>query len=211
VDGFYDGIQKLSEDEKSKIDFSFDPKQLKDAFDLDCTGGERSLNPLESAWLRPTLEINGIAGGYAGAGFKTVIPSKAIAKISGRLCPGQDPEKVGKSLGEHLVKNAPPGIRVNFDLHAGTGRGVISSPNSRIVESSKQAISKIMGKDCSIILDGASIPIAPNLRAAAGADISYIGYMLPDDYLHAPDEHFGVDRMELGLLTIYEILDNLSA
>lgn len=210
VEGFYDNIRELSEREKSHIDFSFDTNELKKAFDLDCTGGEKDLSPLESAWLRPTLEINGISGGYAGPGFKTVIPAKATAKISCRLCPGQNPREVGENIGKFIEEHTPKGIKANFNLHQGQGEGVVTSPDSKLTKSCQEVISGVTGKSCSIILDGASIPIAPELRAAAGGDIAYIGYMLPDDYLHAPNEHYGVERMALGFRTIYDLLDKLS-
>ena len=206
IPGFYENVERLSPEEKSEIDFSFDANMLKEKMGLECEGGEKAFSPLESAWLRPTLEINGIAGGYAGEGFKTVIPAEATAKISCRLSPGQDVNRIAKLIGEFITENTPAGIESEFKMFPGGGVAVRTSPNSDLVRTCQQAISEITELPCSIILDGASIPVAPALTETAGGEISFIGYMLPDDYLHAPNEHFGLDRMRLGFLTICRLL-----
>ena len=133
IPGFYDNVNRLSEEEKKEIDFSFDTNILKDKMGAECTGGEKSFSPLESAWLRPTLEINGITGGYGGEGFKTVIPAIANAKISCRLAPGQELERIPKLIKKFVLDNTPEGIEADFDIHEGGGVAARTSPTSKFV------------------------------------------------------------------------------
>lgn len=200
VTHFYDTAMSLSEPEKTLLDLSFDGDAYRQMFGILPTGGEVSMLPLERAWLRPTLEINGIYGGYGGEGIKTVIPAKAYAKLSCRLIKGQQGDVVAKQLKSFLEKRVPPGIQVNLNMHPGGGPALFTSPTTPAVQAYAIALEEVFTTPCAFILDGASIPIASLLADTAQADTVLIGLGLPDDAIHAPNEHFGLDRFDQGVL-----------
>lgn len=173
-------------------------------------GGEKKYSPLERAWLRPTLEINGITGGYGGSGFKTVIPAKAIAKVSCRLVPGQDPEKMGKLVANHLKSIAPTGIKIDVEIYPGMGKAIKANPKSAVVAAFSKAYEELYQKPCRNIFDGGSIPIVTQLADASQSEVILLGFGLPDDQIHAPNEHFGIDRLEKGFLVISRAIELLS-
>ncbi len=210
IPGFYDEVLPISSEEKTLIDFSFDTEQFKKDFGALPTGGESGLQPRERLWIRPTLEVNGIVGGYTGTGFKTVIPAKASAKLSCRLVPGQKPAAIASLLKEFFTKNAPPGISVSFHVHKGVGEAARSSPTSKGVQAFAQGIEQVYGKRCAYVLEGASIPIIPALAAASGAEPILLGLGLPSDRIHAPNEHFSIDRLEKGKAIMIEGIKNLA-
>jgi acetylornithine deacetylase/succinyl-diaminopimelate desuccinylase-like protein len=206
VPGFYDGIEEVSAEDKKSIDFSFDTEHYKAMFAAETNGGEHAYSPLESAWMRPTLEINGIAGGYSGDGFKTVIPAIAKAKISCRLVPGQNSQAVYSAVESYISKLAPEGIEVTIE-HEHSGNSMRTSPSSVAVQAAAQAYTEVCGIPCSYIMCGGSVPVTASVAAAAGAETVLIGYGLPGDNLHAPNEHFGVERVRLGFATIGRMLE----
>lgn len=209
IPGFYDQVRSLSKEQLSHVDMSFDLEEYKKSFGVKAFGVEDGFSIKESNWLRPTLEINGMWGGYTGAGFKTVIPAKAFAKISCRLVPDQDPEKITRAIADYLKANAPKGLEVKVEMHSGAN-SYRSSPDSFIVKTAALAYEEIFGKPCKYLLCGASVPIVVDLVRASKAEVAMIGVGLADDDIHAPNEHFGLDRFELGYLTIGRILGRLS-
>lgn len=209
IPGFYDDVMPISEEEKPKLSFDFDANNYEKSFGAKPTGGERNLHPLERKWLRPTLEINGIYGGYTGDGVKTVIPAKASAKITCRLVPNQEPEKIGKLVADFLEANAPEGTKATAHVHKGGGPSVRANINSPAVQAYAKAYQEVFGKPCQFIFSGASIPITAELAAASGSEIVLVGMGLPDDCIHAPNEHFGIDRIEMGFLATARVLQLL--
>jgi acetylornithine deacetylase/succinyl-diaminopimelate desuccinylase-like protein len=210
VNGFYDAVLMPSEKEKESLALEFDEESYLTTYGALPTGGEKSLKPLERAWLRPTLEINGIAGGYSGTGFKTVIPAEASAKISCRLVPHQDPMQIGDLVKQHLIKNCPPGIKVEVNIHKGCGTAVRTNIDSRSVKAFAQSYSEVFGKSCTFILEGASIPIATELAKTSESELVLVGLGLGTDNIHAPNEHFGLDRLEKGALIIARAIELLN-
>lgn len=210
VPGFYDDALPLSEKERSQISWDFDPKKYQANFGVLPTGGEKNLSPLERNWVRPTLEINGITGGYSGAGFKTVIPAKASAKISCRVVPNQDPHKIGTLVAQFLEKNAPEGVQVKATVHHGGGKAVRSNPDSKVVQAFAKAFSEIFQKPCRFIFEGASIPIVTELAEASQSEVVLVGLGLADDQIHAPNEHFGIDRLEKGSAIMMRAIELLA-
>lgn len=210
VPGFYDDVLPVTEKEKSEVKMTFNEARFERDFGAKAIGMEKGVSPLESAWMRPTLEINGIAGGYYGPGFKTVIPSEAIAKISCRLVPNQEPEKIISLVKTHLQKIAPHGMQLKIEVLPGKGRPFRSSPNSKIAQIGAKAYSEVFGKPCDRILLGGSIPVGSDLAKTAGAEMIFIGVGLPTDQIHAPNEHFSMDRFEQGYLTICRCTQLLS-
>ncbi len=206
---FYDDVRPLPKEHLSRVDMTFDLEQYKKSFGVNAFCSEEGFSLKESNWLRPTFEINGIWGGYTGVGFKTVIPAKAFAKISCRLVPDQDPEKIGKAIAEYFKNEAPEGIEVKVDLHHGAP-AYRSALDSFIVKTCALAYEEIFGKPCKYLFCGASVPIVVDLARASNAEVAMIGVGLGDDDIHAPNEHFGLDRFELGYLTVGRILSRLS-
>lgn len=209
IPGFYDTIIPLSEEEKGYVSFDFDEDKYLHDYGAEATGGEKGLKVLERNWLRPTFEINGMWGGYVGQGFKTVIPAKAFAKISCRLVRGQDPAQMGELVKAYFEKSAPPGIKVKVTRHHGGGPATLTTPNSKIVQAFSKGFEKVFKKPCKYILEGASIPIVSALQHASGASAVLVGVGLATDQIHAPNEHFGLDRLEKGRDVIREAILNI--
>lgn len=210
VPGFYDAVVELAPDEKARIAFDFDEQNYISTFGTKATGGEKGYPPMERAWTRPTIEINGISGGYGGEGFKTVIPAKAIAKVSCRLVPNQTPEKIAKRVTRFIERKAPEGITVKVHLHEGGGKAVRANPNSKVVEAFANAYQEVFNRPCAFTYSGGSIPIIQQLSDASQSEVVLMGLGLPDDQIHAPNEHFGLDRIEKGFLIISRTLELLA-
>lgn len=211
IPGFYQDVEPFSEADRQKIHFDFQEREYQNNFGILPTGGENELTPLERNWLRPTFEINGIFGGYTGNGFKTVIPAKAFAKISCRLVPNQIPDKIAKLLKNYLEKKAPPGIEVIVHLHGEGGEAARSNPSSIGVQAFSHAYSEVFGTPCKYILEGASIPIIPKLVKYSGGDPILVGLGLSTDNIHAPNEHFSLDRLEKGAQVIIKAIEKLGS
>jgi acetylornithine deacetylase/succinyl-diaminopimelate desuccinylase-like protein len=209
IPGFYEDVLEMTQKEKSQIAFDFDEKKYEAMFGVKSHGGEKALAPLERAWNRPTLEINGIAGGYGGIGFKTVIPSKAIAKISCRLVPDQDPHKIGNLVAKYLKEIAPKEVAVEVEIFNGVGKAIRANPFSKVVKAFSMAYEELFQKPCKNIFEGASIPIVTELAEVSQSEVILLGFGLPDDQIHAPNEHFGVDRLEKGFLVLSLAIQNL--
>lgn len=200
IPGFYDNVVNFTEDEKQRFTMDFDHENYETMFGAKCSGGERTLLPRERNWFRPALEINGLWGGYTGAGFKTVIPAKAYAKLSCRLVPRQEPQAVGRQIAEFLQSQAPEGIDVAVHIHEGGGLACQTKACSKSISAFAQALEEVYGKQCIFISSGASIPIATDLAAASHSEMILLGLGLTDDNIHAPNEHFGIDRLQQGAL-----------
>ena len=205
VPHFYDDVvdgnrQLFSEASMSEKDF----KQV----GIEAFAAPKGSSLLEANWFMPTLEINGIAGGYAGAGFKTVIPAEAHAKISCRLVPDQDPEKIGKLVADFFKKKVKKGIQIQVNIHPG-GKPYCGSPDSPLAKAVAMAYVEIFNKPCLNTLSGGSIPIVSDLVHATGAEVVGMGYGLASDNMHAPNEHFGLDRFKKGILTVSRAMHHL--
>lgn len=205
IERFYDNVLPLANAEL--FDFTFDAKSHFDQHGVEPHGGETNFSPKERAWIRPTLEINGLTGGYAGVGFKTVIPAKACAKISCRLVPGQTPLEIEKLIQQHVEKVTPKGVTASLHFHEGAGEAARANPSSFIIEALKQAYESVFDLPCTFTLEGGSIPISVNLAKAANAELAFFGLGLPTDQIHAPNEHFGLDRLKMGFSLIEKLLE----
>ena len=208
VDGFYEAVIETDAETQKKFNGRFEKEHFSKEFGIDAFGGEAGLSLKEIATLRPTLEINGISGGYAGAGIKTVIPAYAHAKITCRLVPNQDPAKIGNQIAQFLKKHATPGMKVKVDVNPGTF-AFRMNPDSKLASATAKAAEEVCGKRCMRLLSGASIPIVPELIQATGADMVGIGYGLMDDEIHAPNERFDMGRFEKGFLTVAKTFELL--
>ncbi len=207
VPGFYDDVSTLKE--CNELYDHFDVADYTKKFGVKAFCPEKGYSLLESNWTRPTLEINGMSGGYTGDGFKTVIPFEARAKISCRLVPNQDPGKIVKQIRDFLKTAFPKGIEMDLIELQGTS-AYRSSFDTPLVKTVAKAFEEVFNKKCKYMLCGASVPIVPSLALASGAQTALIGCGLDDDNIHAPNERFGLDRFEQGFLTLGTILQCLS-
>jgi acetylornithine deacetylase/succinyl-diaminopimelate desuccinylase-like protein len=208
IPGFYEDVADMKDSDQ--FNMSFNRKKYEETFGAKANGGENGYTPDERQSMRPTLEINGIYGGYAGPGIKTVIPATAHAKISCRLVPNQDPNKMAKLVSEYFEKNAPEGLEVNIEIFPGGGMASRVSPTSPLVEAFSKAYQEVYNAPCEKKLTGGSIPISTALSNASGASLIFVGLGLSDDAIHSPNEHFGIDRLEKGYLMIARAIENLA-
>jgi len=170
--------------------------------------GENNLPALQRLGLRPTLEVHGIRGGFTGAGAKTVIPAKAVAKVSLRLPPGIDPDQVFSWLEKAATANLPAGHAMTVtNLHAGAGVSVDTT--TPYFQAAAAALAAIYGVQPVFMREGGSIPIAALFDAVLKAPVILMGFGLPDDNLHAPNEKFSLDQFRKGMLTVAAFLGKL--
>lgn len=206
VPGFYEGVKELTKEEHAVFDWDSDLKEEAKPFEPRAFQGEGEYSLLESNWIRPTLEVNGLESGYTGEGFKTIIPSKAMVKLSCRLVPNQDPAHVMSTLETFLKKNLPEGIEIKLEKGHGTP-GVMTAPDSKTVKLTAKAYETIYQTTCRRKLCGATIPIAGMLAKACGGELVMMGVGLGSDKMHSPNECFGLDRFKEGFLSITQVLE----
>ena len=208
VPGFYDDALIPSQEELQAYTFLATPESVKRDFGIEALGGEKHHTLQESNWFYPVLEINGMSGGYTGPGLKTVIPAIAKAKISCRLVPKQDPDKVLHAIRDFLKHKIKKGIKLDIELHGGL-TAFRGDPKSHLAKAVAAAATEVTGKPCKHILSGASIPIAAQLVSHLKAQAVGMGYGLATDDIHAPNEHFDWKRFEQGFLTVARAIERL--
>ncbi len=205
VPGIYDDVVEFSDKDWEEFTQDFEIEEAKKTFGIRAFGGEAGYSLNASNWIRPTLEINGLSGGYTGEGFKTVIPAEAQAKISCRLVPNQNPEKVAKQIGDFLKDQLPKGFECKIDLHS-TGHPMRTSSKTPIVQFAKKAYEEVFARPCQFSLSGGSIDIVAEIAKATGAAIALMGTATDEDDIHAPNEHFSLEQFERGFLTVSRTL-----
>jgi acetylornithine deacetylase/succinyl-diaminopimelate desuccinylase-like protein len=163
--------------------------------------GELEFAVLERLWARPTLEVHGIVGGFMGEGAKTVIPGKASAKVSMRLVPRQEPEKILKAFRETVQCLTPRGLRVEVKTHS-MAEPVLMSPRHPAIEAGARALAETFGKPAVYVRGGGSIPIVARIRESLGIPVVLMGFGLPDDRLHSPNEKFHLPNFFAGIRAV---------
>ena len=210
VEGFYDKVLELTELERKEIqDLPFDEKEWLATTGSPATFGEKGYTTLERVWARPTLDCNGISGGFQGEGSKTIIPARAMAKISCRLVPDQDPVEITRLVGAHLEKHAPPGVRVRCVLREG-GHPYLAPTNHPVFEVAKRAFAKAFGRPTVFIREGGSIPFVRTIADATGKPCLLMGFGQPDENAHAPNEWIDLENFHLGVKSAAYLYDELS-
>ena len=199
VPHFYEDVIPMTDDERARFAaLPFDQHQFLAQLALDASSGEEGYSTLERRWSRPSLDINGIWGGYQGEGGKTVLPAEAGAKFSFRLVPDQDPEKITTGLKQQLAALCPPGVRWElFEMHSSPG--VLIPPDSPYVKAAARAIEQGFGRAPVLVRQGGSIPIVTALREKLDADTLLLGWGLDDDNMHAPNEKFSLADFHRGI------------
>lgn len=199
IPGFYDDVTPLTEAERAQFAaLPFDEGAFLRELGVSAASGEAGFSTLERRWARPTCDVNGMFGGYTGVGPKTIVPSKATAKITCRLVPQQDPEKVLRSLEAYLRDRCPPGVELAFTAFHGCPAFVFD-PTSPYIAAAQAAIRTGFGADAVLIREGGSIPVVSNFRQVLGVDTLLLGWGLNTDNLHSPDEHFTVADFYRGI------------
>jgi len=168
--------------------------------------GEPEQSVLARIWARPTFEVHGIAGGFTGTGAKTVIPAKAVAKVSLRLVPKQDHERVVEITKEWIRKNTPKGIRTEVRVLS-AGPAISVNPNHPAIKIAAKTFSEILHKPTVFIRSGGSIPIVGEFATHLGIPTVLMGFGLPDDGLHSPNEKYRLKNYYDGIMTIAHFLD----
>ncbi|WP_026381201.1 dipeptidase [Afifella pfennigii] len=209
IPGFYEGVPELTAEEKAAWEsLGFSEKAFLGEAGLSIPAGEKGYSTLEQIWSRPTAEVNGIIGGYTGEGGKTVIPSKASAKISFRLVGEQDPEKIREAFHAFVKARIPGDCTVTFKSHGGE-RAITQPGDSAFVKKSLKALSDEWGKEAKLIGMGGSIPIVALFRRILGMDTVLVGFALDDDRIHSPNEKYNLKSFHGGARSWARILTAL--
>lgn len=210
VPGFYDSVRPVEAWERE----AWSRLPLRDEDLIAVTGapalfGERGFSSLERMWARPTAEVNGVGGGFQGAGTKTVLPKEAFAKLTFRLVPDQTPKDICKKVETHLRENCPPGV--SLDIHTGhAGKPYQMDPNSRDGAAAQRALRKTFRSDLALIREGGSIPIVQSFKDVFDVDTLLLGLALPDAHAHAPDENFPIENFFAGIRLNRNLLAELA-
>jgi acetylornithine deacetylase/succinyl-diaminopimelate desuccinylase-like protein len=202
IPGFYEKVVELTNEERKALnDAPFDLKEYKEDLKIDDVKGEDGYTTLERTGIRPTLDVNGIWGGYTGEGAKTVLPSKAFAKISMRLVPNQVSDEITEMFTKHFKSIAPKSVKVKVMAHHG-GEPAVTPTDSIAYAAASDAFVEAWGKAPIPTRDGGSIPIVSLFKDELGLDTVLMGFGLDSDAIHSPNEHYGIHNYLKGIETI---------
>jgi acetylornithine deacetylase/succinyl-diaminopimelate desuccinylase-like protein len=210
IPGFYKDVINLTKKERENFKtLPFSEKQYTKDLGVKELKGEKGYSTLERVWARPTLDCNGIFGGFTGEGAKTVLPSKASAKISMRLVPNQDPKKIGKLFKSYINKISPKSVKVEMtDLHG--AYPIATSLDDKATLAAATALAKVFGKKTVFMREGGSIPIVVTFAKKLKAAPVLMGMGLNTENLHSPNEHFNLNHFHLGILSSAYFFDEFS-
>jgi len=199
IPGFYDDVQPLSTADRAEFAaLPFVEAEYRSELGVSAVSGETGFTTTERRWARPTCEINGLVSGYTGVGPKTIVPSKATVKITCRLVPNQNPEKLLQSLEAFLRSKLPTGLTMEFTSFHGAP-GFLMDRSSPYLQAASQAIGEGFGKAPVFIREGGSIPVVTTFREILGVDTLLLGWGLNSDNLHSPNEHFSLTNFQRGI------------
>jgi acetylornithine deacetylase/succinyl-diaminopimelate desuccinylase-like protein len=203
IPGFYDGIEEPTSDELEawrSLPFDEEHYRKTEVGSTELTG-ETMFSVLERTWSRPTMDVHGMPGGFIGAGAKTVIPAKALAKISFRLVPGMKPDDIFAKYKKFVEEVAPKGVQVNVRL-IHSGEPIVVSTDNEYIRAAKTAMAEVFGKETVFVRGGGSIPIVGDFVRELKVPTVMMGFGLPDDNLHAPNEKFHLANFHRGIESI---------
>ncbi|QOV88227.1 dipeptidase [Humisphaera borealis] len=201
IPGFYDDVVPLSQEERDQWKkLPLTEEQFAAGVGIPFGNGEVGFTSIERKWARPTLDVNGLTSGYQGVGAKTVIASKASAKVSMRLVPKQDPAKIRAAFEKHLRDRCPKNVKIEFVGH-GLSPGVLTPVESPAVQLAREALEIGFGVKPTIMREGGSIPVVGLIKKVLGIDTLLVGFGLPDDRVHSPNEKFDLDALHKGTRT----------
>lgn len=211
IPGFYDRVRPLSKHNRQHLSqLPFDPENYLKNIGLTHGWGEKDHTLLERIWLRPTFEINGMWGGYSGPGAKTVLPSKAHAKLSLRLVLDQDPDEMADLVTRFLVDNAPPQVSIEVNRISGGGHGVSVATDTPPMQAARRALLESFHQEPLIIGEGGSIPVIADFEKLLNTPTLLLGFSLPDAKPHAPNENLHLPTFHTGIESLVRLLYYLS-
>jgi acetylornithine deacetylase/succinyl-diaminopimelate desuccinylase-like protein len=197
--GFYNNVRKISDEEKKQLSkLGMDEKYFLNITHVPALAGEEGFSPVERVGARPTLDVNGLYAGYIEPGAKTIIPAYAMAKISTRLVPDQDPNEIHQGLRTYLEENVPNSVRWELDLLSGTPAYIIEE-QAPGVEAFANALEATWGVEPLKKREGGSIPVATSMKKILGVDSIITGFGLPDDHIHSPNERLHIPTHKKGV------------
>jgi acetylornithine deacetylase/succinyl-diaminopimelate desuccinylase-like protein len=211
IEGFYDSVRQYPDDVLAGMRLlPFDEAAFKRDLGVDTLGGEKGYSVLENLWARPTCEVNGLLSGYTGEGAKTVLPAKAMAKVSCRLVPDQEPAIIDLLMKQHVAKFAPKGVTTSVrQLHGGNPwRAEVDGP---LFDAARRALAAAFGRQPITQGEGGSIPVVGDFERILKAPILLVGFGLPGENAHAPNEWIDLDNFRRGLRAIASLYDELVA
>ncbi len=211
VPGFYKDVVEISRAERKALNsLPWKEKEFRKTVGAPALCGEKGYSIVEQLWTRPTMEVNGIWGGYTGEGAKTVIPSKAYAKLSTRLVPNQDPEKIAKLVERHVRKLLPKTVKCDFHVLS-TGKPWVAPYSHPIFQKALHALERGFGKKAVFIREGGSIPFVTQMHDTFKVPCVLLGFGLPDENAHAPDEHILLENYFGGIKSVALFYQALAA
>jgi acetylornithine deacetylase/succinyl-diaminopimelate desuccinylase-like protein len=209
VQGFYDRVVDWEDDVRSQIrSLPFREARFREEAGSPALGGEAGYSTLERIWTRPTLEVNGLLSGYTGEGAKTVLPAKAMAKISCRLVPDQSPDEITALVTDHVRRLAPPEVTVTV-TPLSNGRPWRAKLEGPLFEAGRRALQRAFGREPVLTGEGGSIPVVGDFQRILGAPVLLMGFGLPGENAHAPDEWISVENFEKGMLAAAYLWEEL--
>ncbi len=209
IPGFYDDVLPVSDAEHDKLSkLPFDAKDFADSIGAPALYGESGYDDLERLWARPTLDINGIWGGFQGEGAKTVIPAEAHAKVSMRLVANQDPDDISNKFISYIKSLVPESMEADIEAMHG-GFGYVTDLNNSGLQAGVKALEKAFGKEVDFLREGGSIPIVKVFADTFQAPVLLMGYGLPDQNAHAPNENFSLYNFHKGIESIVYFFDEI--
>lgn len=208
IDGFYDDVEDLTSEEREEYtELPFDEEEWKRSIGVTETLTEEGYTVLEGITARPTLDVNGIWGGYQGEGAKTVLPAKASAKISMRLVPNQKMDDIVEKARSHFEKHTPSTMELGFKVLHG-GSPIVIDTSSPAMQAASDAMEVVLGRKPVLTREGGSIPVVADFKNILGLDSILMGFGLYTDSIHSPNEHFGLDRFEQGIRSLIHFFAN---
>ncbi|HWO57584.1 MAG TPA: dipeptidase [bacterium] len=211
IPGFYDDVVELTAAERAEFArLPFNEAEYMKHLDVNALSGEKGFTVLERLWARPTCDVNGLKAGYQGVGAKTVIGAEASAKISMRLVPNQDPAKIRAAFEAYIKSIAPPGVTVRCENY-GMARPVVVPTDSPALAKVRGAMEKAFAAKTVLMRAGGSIPVVETFKNVLGVSALLVGYGLPDDALHSPNEKFSLEDYQRGIKTAAYLLSELTA
>jgi acetylornithine deacetylase/succinyl-diaminopimelate desuccinylase-like protein len=211
IPGFYDDVEPLSEQDREELaKIYFELSEYQDALGIESVLGEQGYSTLERTGIRPSLDINGIWGGYTGEGGKTVLPSQAHAKLSMRLVPHQNAQEIVAQFTNYFTALAPKGARVKVKVVHSVSNAVVVATHAVAVQAAKKAFEEVWNKSPVLTRDGGSIPIIARFKEVLGCDIVMMGFGLHSDAIHSPNEHFRVENFFKGIDAVMSFYKHLA-
>lgn len=211
VEGFYDKVRSLSEEERQAYrELNFDEEALKEEIGVNELFGEEGYSYLEQTWARPTLEVNGIFGGFSGEGIKTVLPAEAGAKITCRLVPDQDPEEIVALLRKHIEKHKPAGVEVSI-TEFDKGAPYLTPFDHPLIQAAARSYEHVYQVPTAFIRGGGSIPIVATFDEILKLPVVLMGFGLNSENFHAPNEHFHLENFDKGLRVLGDYLHEIES